>query len=176
MLGSSSFEYFIGISLPIQESRFVLQLKQYLSAGRHLNLTPAHITLWPPFLSNNQVLLIAGLTKWSQKQKSFKSVFEKIAVFKQTKYVTLVLEPNKSEPFKLLKISLGQTFPRLPDFSNFRPHLTLINHIDYQKLDQVKSQVRALQIKLKLKVKALTLYRRQPPGRWQEYQSFPFKI
>ncbi len=168
------YQYFLGIGLPSKENRFFSTLKKHFHPQHHLS-SPPHITIKPPFLYPNETVLISKLTKWAKLQTPFQVAFQKIGVFYHEKYATIFLSPNKTQAFKMLESGLTDKITFLPRIKNFYPHLTIANRVPLKQVDQIKHQLRSLNIKLKLKIKSITLYRRQLKQAWQAYKVFDFK-
>ena len=168
------YQYFLGIGLPHKDDRFFSALKQYFHPRHHLS-SPPHITIKPPFLYPNEPVLISKLTAWAKLQTPFQVTFQKIGVFYHKKYATVFLSPNKTQALKMLESSLTEKIALLPKTKNFYPHLTIANRAPLDQVDQIKHQLRGLNIKLKLKIESITLYRRQFKQSWQVYKVFDFK-
>lgn len=165
--------YFVGVGLPALESAFFTKLKQkHLPPGKALS--PAHITLKPPFLYPNETRLVEILTKFVKSKRPFQAEFTNIGTFEQKKYATLYLQPDKGEDFKRLASDLDTVLPFLPPTNNFHPHLTLANFIPLDNLDNLKSTFRSLNLKLKLSVASLTLFSKSDEADWRVKQEFPF--
>ncbi len=170
----AEFEYFVGVNLPPKETSFFIYLRKLHQPNRPIS-SPPHITLLPPFQERNITLFEASLEKWAQDKESFKVEFKKIAVYKHLKYATIVLEPEKGEEIKKLKRSLDEWLKwPLRERRFFRPHLTLINHLTYNRLHLVKEEIRKYNLKVDLRVQGVMLYQRQLGSQWQEYRFFSF--
>ncbi len=168
-------EYFIGISLPPKEEKIFNRIKKYYQPPRKPLSSPAHITLLPPFMERNKNLLIGSLAKWAKQERPFKVIFSQLSVYRHRFYATLVLEPEKGEALKKLKISLDE-FLHWPlkqrQRRPFRPHLTLANRVSFNQLDRVKKELKSLKLKLELEVKIIGLYSRLLGGQWSLEKRF----
>lgn len=169
----SNIRYFLGISIPEPENTFFMELKQQYHPDHHLT-SPPHITLKPPFLMPNKNYLLEKLAKITRYTQPFALVFENIGSFKQLKYGTVFLEPKSGEELKQLESVLGKEILYLPKTRNFHPHLTLAQKVPHENLTQVKSELRALNLKLKLPVESLMLYQQAESGQWLPEREFRF--
>ncbi len=169
------FRYFIGISLPPKSEMVFNQVKKSFHPNHRLT-SPAHITLISPFYWTNQTLLLGQLAKSAQQFDPFTVNFEKVASFKQLKYGTVYLAPDKVENFKRLALTLQETILRHQERGEFIPHLTLAQKVIHQDLDRVKRQIRNMNLSLKLKVDKLTLFKFDNQlGVWSKFYFFPFR-
>jgi len=171
----SNIRYFLGIGLPELENSFFSELKTLYHPEKTLS-SPPHITLKPPFLMPNRSYMLEKLAKIARYQEPFELVFDKIGSFKQLKYGTVFLEPETSEKLKQIEISLSTEIHYLPKTRNFHPHLTLAQRVPHHDLAQVKSELRDLNLKVKLKIEALTLYQQSESGEWLPEKEFRFGV
>ena len=150
-------EYFLGITLPKPEATELAQLRQRLENRVNLS-SPPHITLKRPFTYHFAKPLTEQLEKWSRQQVPFTAILKKVGSFSHKKDATVVLLPEKGQPFRRLEQSLSQTIRFLPDQENFTPHLTIANRITHDQLPQVKQQIRSLKLEVKFVIDNLTLF------------------
>lgn len=169
----SNIRYFLGIGLPEPENAFFAELKTLYHPEKTLS-SPPHITLKPPFLMPNRSYMLEKLAKVARYQEPFELVFDKIGSFKQLKYGTVFLEPETSEKLKQIEIAVSTEIHYLPKTRNFHPHLTLAQRVPHESLAEVKSELRDLNLKLKLKIAALTLYQQTESGLWYPEKEFRF--
>jgi 2'-5' RNA ligase len=168
-------QYFIGIGLPKKEDKLFSFLKEQFHPKNNLS-SPAHITLIPPFFYENESGLVLELESWAKKQTKFESNFEKIGSFNQSKYGTVFLAPDESKNFKKIYFGLIEVLPSLTKKyrNNFVPHLTIANRAPLDQMKNIETQLRNMQIKLKLKVKGVSLYKRTAGRSWSKYMEFNF--
>lgn len=166
--------YFIAIGLDEPERSFFTEIKRRYHPHHHLS-SPPHITLKPPFKMPNKSYLLEKLQKVANHETSFTLKMDMIGSFHQPKYATVFLEPQKTKKLKQLERHLSSEIAFLPNVSNFYPHLTLAQRVEHDDLQEVKSQLRALNLKLKLKVDSLELYTQdEATKQWELEQSFSF--
>jgi 2'-5' RNA ligase len=169
----SNIRYFLGIGVPSPENAFFTELKELYHPENRVT-SPPHITLKPPFLMPNKSYLLEKLAKIARYQEPFDIVLENIGSFRQPKYATVFLEPKSGEKLKALESLLGKEIHYLPKTRNFHPHLTLAQKVPHENLASVKNELRDLNLKLKLRVDALILYRQDESGQWEVDQEFRF--
>lgn len=166
-------EYFIGVGLPKKETQFFTELRLRLEGNDHVS-SPPHITLKPPFTYHFEKPLTEQLAKWAKKQQPFTATFKKIGSFKQKKYSTLFLSPERGEEFRDLENNLSDLIRFIPKEVNYVPHLTLANRLDHGKIGALKQLVRDLDLVLQLHVDQITLYRHRRFEPWAVHSVYPF--
>jgi len=165
--------YFIAIGIPEPENTFLAQIRELYHPQHHLT-SPPHITLKPPFQMPNRSYLLEKLAKVARYLEPFTVKLDMIGSFRQPKYGTIFLEPQKGEQIKQIERTLSENIAFLPTGRTFYPHLTLAQQVKHDDMKKVKHQLRALNIGLKLKVDALVLYVQNEDGQWEVDQIFPF--
>lgn len=168
-----NLEYFIGVGLPKQETEFFTQLRLQLE-GKDRVSSPPHITLKPPFIYHFEKPLTEQLEKWAKKQQPFTATFKKIGSFKQKKYSTLFLSPERGKEFHYLEHDLSDRIRFLPKESNYVPHLTLANRIDHEKIAHIKDIVRDMELVFQMQVDSITLYHHQRTQPWEVHSVYQF--
>lgn len=173
---TKKFQYFIGIGLPEKESEFFDYLKKQFHPNGNLS-SPAHITIIPPFFHDNEIKLLKRLDLLSKKINIFKVLFEKVDCFRQSKYGTVYLAPDKDDGFQKIFNEIFVLFPHLPKKrgDNFIPHLTIANRTPLDELELTKNKLELMQIKLVLKVKSIILFRRISNSNWEKFKEIDFK-
>ncbi len=167
--------YFIGISLPPKATKVFNQVKQTFHPNHRLT-SPAHITLVAPFYWTNQTLLIGQLTKLAHQFQPFEAKFNHLASFKQPKYGTVYLAPDKVAPFKHMAITLQLAILGQEEKGEFIPHLTLAQKVPHQDIDLVKQKLRDMKLSLKLKVRSFTLFKFDSQSQtWFQFKTFLFQ-
>lgn len=173
MVHPSNLRYFLGIGVPEPENSFLTELKELYHPENRLS-SPPHITLKPPFLMPNRSYMLEKLAKIARYKRPFELVLEKVGSFTQPKYGTVFLEPKSGEELKVLESMLTREIHYLPKNRNFHPHLTLAQKVQHDNLAQVKSELRDLNLKLKLLVNSVVLYQQSESGQWEVDREFPF--
>ncbi len=169
------YSYFLGISLPLKAEAVFNHLKKNFHPHHRLT-SPAHITLVSPFNWPNQTTLNGQLQKTAATFSPFLATFQKIGSFKQLKYGTVFLQPNKQEPFKALARTLQPIFNPEDLSKDYLAHLTLAQKVPHQNLNQVKHRLRQMHLQLDLQVKSLTLFQFDFDKKaWFAAQAFPFQ-
>lgn len=169
----STYEYFLGITLPEPENTFFTQLKSSFQPGRPLS-SPPHLTLLPPFEFPNFQRLDGLLARWASYQRPFTSKLEKVGTFTQKRHSTVFLQPEKGRPFKHLVSSLNDFLVDLEPVKNFQPHLTIGHKVSHEERDQRKDELRALDLKLTWHVESVTLFRKIPGENWTILKTYAF--
>jgi 2'-5' RNA ligase len=167
--------YFLGISLPEPENTFFMQIRRQYHPEHRLT-SPPHITIKPPFQMPNKSYLLEKLRKIAKNLDPFTISFTMIGSFRQPKYGTVFLEPQKSEQLKVIERTLSENIAFMPEVKGFHPHLTLAQHVAHENIPQVKRELRALNLKLELPVTALTLFSQSEMGLWEVEAVFPFGV
>lgn len=176
-MSENQYQYFIGVGLPKKEDDFFIYLKkQFQKEGNNFS-SPAHVTIVPPFFYKNELYLLENLKKIETEQKCFKIIFEEVDSFRQSKYGTVYLAPNKSDGFYNIFIKVHELLPHLPRkrVDHFVPHLTIANRIPLEKVDVVKNQLSQMKISLELKVDSIFLFRRKFNEGWKKFNEIKFK-
>ncbi len=169
------YSYFIGLSLPPKAEAVFNQIKQTFHPNHRLT-SPSHITLVSPFNWSNPVTLQGQLQKMAHTFSPFWASFQKIGSFRQLKYGTVFLQPNRQAPFKSLARSLQSIFNPEDLGKNYFAHLTLAQKVPHEDLDKIKHQLRQMNLKLDLKVRKITLFHFDFNNRsWSKAQTFPLE-
>src|SRR5215211_5426639 len=139
---STAKMYFIAVVAPAEVNTQVLQWKHYMRD--HYGCTvalksPAHITLIPPFWTNEQLEheLIANVDAFSMQQHPFNIALKNFDAFKP-KVIFVGIEENAA--LQKLKSSLEEylislhKYPIKKESRPFHPHLTIANR-DLRKKD-----------------------------------------
>lgn len=167
-------KYFIAVGLDQPERDFFSEIKRRYHPHHRLS-SPPHITLKPPFRMPNKSYLLEKLQKVANNERSFSVKLNMIGSFYQPKYGTVFLEPQKTKELKQLEQHLSAEIAFLPNSNNFYPHLTLAQRVDHDKINDVKSELRALNLKLKIKVDSIELFAfDEDTGSWSLTHSFSF--
>lgn len=172
-MSQNVFQYFIGISLPKKENELFSFLKQQFHPQGRLP-SPAHVTIISPFFHENERDLIEKLEAWSKEQKSFCVNFFQVGSFRQPKYGTIFLAPDKDEELKKIHKNLIESISYLPNKGDFVPHLTIANRAPFEKIEEIKKQLEDMNIKLELSISELTVYKRLAGESWMEYKKISF--
>lgn len=167
-------EYFLGVGFPPEENEFFTELKAMFHP-EGIVTSPPHITLKPPFYWQDMPGLIARLDKWAKKQDPFEVTLAPVGSFRQRKYGTVFLVPEKGEDLKRLERSISQAIPPLKDQDNFIPHLTVGNRVPLDELQEMKQKVREMRVSLETTVKSVVLFRHYRREPWEKFQEFFFR-
>lgn len=170
----STYEYFLGLSLPEPENTFFASLKQEFQNGKPLS-SPPHVTLMPPFEFPNFQRLDGLVARFARHQKPFTSTLDLVGTFRQKRHGTVFLAPKKGEPFKTLVNGLNDFLIELEPVENFHPHLTVGHRVPLEELETKKDHLRAMNLKLKWHITSLTLYRRIPGEHWEVFKTYAFE-
>lgn len=166
--------FFIGLSIPEPENTFLAAIKRQYHPYHRLS-SPPHITLMPPFRMPNKSYLLEKLAKVARHETPFTVKLDMIGSFKQPKHGTVFLEPKQTKQLKALATHLSDEIAFMPNNSNYYPHLTLAQRVEHDDLMEVKAQLRALELKLKLEIQSIELYAfDEETGLWEVSARFPF--
>lgn len=166
--------YFIGIGLPSKEDRLFSALKASYSRVETLS-SPPHITLKPPFFHRNESYIIEKLTSCCAQVEEFEINVSLVGSFAHKRNSTLFLAPTKTSDLKKLERQISTAFSFLPPDPDFHPHLTIGQRVPHQEVQQLKAQLRAQALKLKLRVETVTLFRKKGNQPWTAYVQCPLK-